>query len=275
MERYLRRHRLSEMMDGVGIAALAYFLGVMWFAWLWGLNVPTLLAGTALGTLLWTARCQWRRHTVDRREKALRSRLGAELMLEDMLLAEPRQAHFQAALLLAEKWPIAMQAVKEEGVICHQGKERLLVQCIRMPADGEFSVGDLLSAQRAVRRLQVDRAVLCPLGKVSPKVAARAEEALIPLRIIRRETLLTLAGQYAPATDEQLIDLGRRRRRPAGRSGWIRQIFQREKACRYHLYGTMMLLLHVLTDARLYALMGMICLSMAVMSCWQRESREI
>ena len=275
MERYLQRHRLSELMDGAGMAALLYFLGVMWFAWLWGLNVPTLLAGTALGTLLWTARCQWRRYTVDRRAKALRSRLGAELMLEDMLLAEPRQAHFQAALLLAEKWPLVMQSVKEEGVLCCQGQEVLLVQCIRMPAEGELSVGDLLSAQRAVRRLKADRAVLCPLGKVSAKVAARAEGTLVPLRIIRRETLLVLAGQYAPATDEQLIELGRRKRNPAGRGSWVGRIFQREKARRYHLYGGMMLILYVMTGARLYALTGMICLAMAVMSCWRRESRAL
>lgn len=271
MERYLRRRRLSELLDGAGMAVLVYLLGVLWFAWLWGMNVPALLAGTALGTLLWTARCQWRKHTVDRREKALRSRLGAELMLESMLLAEAREAHFRAALLLAERWPISLQTVQEEGVLCRQGTETLLIQCIRMPPEGELSVGDLLNAQRAVRRLKADRAVLCVLGKVSPKAAARAEETIVPLRIIRRETLLGIAGECAPATDEQLIELGRRKHRPAGQGSWVRLIFRREKSRRYHLYGLMMLILYILTGSRLYALMGLVCLTMAVMCWWSRE----
>ena len=116
MERYLRRNRLSETLDALGMGVLFYMLAVLWFAWLWGLNGASLLAGAALGTLLWTGRQEWRRRTVTRREKVLRSRLGAELMLEEMLMAEAKEAHFRAAVLLAEKWPIAMQSVKEEEI---------------------------------------------------------------------------------------------------------------------------------------------------------------
>ncbi len=271
MERYLRRNRLSEWLDGIGLCALLYFLAVLWFAWLWGLNAASLIAGAALGTLLWTARTQWRKRTVTRREKALRSRLGGELMLEAMLMAEPKEAHFRAALLLAEKWPITMQSVKEEGVLCRQEAETLLIQCIRMPEDGELGVGDLLAAQRAVRQVKADRAVLCVLGKAPPKIAARADMALVPLRIIRRETLLALAGQYAPATDEQLIELGKRKRRP--QESMTKLVFRRDKARRYHLYGLGMLVLYILTGMRLYAVPGMTCLTMAVM-CHTRRSGE-
>lgn len=272
MERYLRRNRLSEVLDTLGMGALLYLLAAGWFVWLWGLRAASLLAGAALGTLFWAARSRWRKCTVSRREKTLRSRLGAELMLESMLLAEAREAHFHAAVLLTEKWPIAVYAVKEEGVLCRQGEETLLVQCIRMLEDGELSQGDLLSAQRAVRKHQADRAILCVLGKTSPKIAARAEEALVPLRIVRRETLLALAGQYAPATDEQLVELGQRRRR-AGQGSLAALIFRRDKARRYHLYGLGMLLVYVLTGARLYAVPGMVCLTMAVL-CHVRRSGE-
>ncbi len=265
MERYLHRNRLSEVLDSFGMAALMYLLAVLWFTWLWGLSLPTLLAGAALGTLLWTVRCQWRRHTVERREKALRSRLGAELMLEAMQLAEAREAHFRAALLLAERWPLSMQAVKEEGVLCRQGEETLLVICLRMPTGSELSAGDLLSAQRAALRHGADRAVLCVPGKVSPRIAARAEQGRIPLRIIPRDTLLALAGRCAPATDEQLIELGQRRRRPSEQGSMLKLIFRRDKARRYYFYGLAMLLLYVLTGARLYAVPGMVCLTMAVL----------
>lgn len=274
MERYLRRNRLSETLDALGMAALLYLLAVMWFTWLWGLNGESLLAGAALGTLLWTARCQWRRRTVSRREKALRSRLGAELMLEGMLMAEAKEAHFRAALLLAEKWPIRLLSVREDGALCRQGEERLLVQCIRMAEDGELSVGELLAAQRAVRGAEADRGVLCPLGKVSPKAAAKAEAALVPLRIIPRSTLLAIAGQLAPATDEQLVELGKRRRRMAGQGRLRHMAFQPEKAKRYHLYGLGMLLLYLLAGMRLYAVAGMTCLTMAVLCRSRGRQRE-
>lgn len=264
MERYLRRNRLSELLDGMGVRALILVIATGWFVWLWGLSMPSLLAGLALGVLGMTARSQWRKRTVDRREKALRSRIGAELMLEEMLLSEPRQAHFRAAVLLAERWPIAMQSVKEEGVLCLQGEETLLVQCLRMPPESELSVGDLLNAQRALKRLNADKAVLCVLGRVSPKVAARAEEMALPVRIIRRETLLSIAGRYAPATDEQLVELGKRFKRPAGRGGVAQLVFRRDKAKRYYLYSLLMLILYILTGARLYAVPGMVCLTMAV-----------
>ena len=275
MERYLRRNRLSESLDALGMAVLLYTLGTLWFTFLWGLNCASLLAGAALGTLLWTGRREWRKRTVARREKALRSRLGAELMLEGMLMAEAKEAHFRAALLVAEKWPVTLLSVKAEGVLCRQGEETLLVQCIRMPEEGELSVSDLLAAQRAVRRVGADRGILCPLGKVSPKVAARAEEALVPLRIIPRSTLLSIAGQLAPATDAQLIDLGKRRRRMAGQGSFLRMVLRPEKAKRYYLYGLGMLLLYVLTDVRLYAVPGMVCLTLAVMCRRGQRQREM
>ena len=265
MERYLRRNRPSEIMDGAGLFVLLQLLSWLWFIWLWDLGVPAMLAGSALGLLLWTARGQWRKRTVAKREKTLRSRLGAELMLESILMDEPKDAHFRAALLLETRWPIVMQSVREEGVLCRQGEETLLVQCLRMPEDNELSAGELLNAQRAARRVGADRAVLCVLGKVSAKIQARAEEALVPLRIIRRETLLALAGSYAPATDEQLIALGQRKRRFAEQGSLSRLVFRRDKARRYHAYGLMMLILYILTGARLYAVPGMVCLTMSVL----------
>ena len=82
MEQYLRRNRLSEALDTLGMAALLYVLAAGWFVWLWGLSLPSMAAGGALGTLLWMARGQWRRRNVHRREKTLRSRIGGELLLE-------------------------------------------------------------------------------------------------------------------------------------------------------------------------------------------------
>lgn len=272
MERYLRRNRLSEWLDGLGLCCLLFFLACLWFTWLWGLSAASLLAGAALGLLLCMARRQWRKRTVTHRERSLRAGLGAELMLESMLMAEAKEAHLKAALLLQERWPLVMQEATADGVLCHQGDETLLIQCVRIPAEGELGMGDLLSAQRAAKRHRAERAVLCVLGKATPKVCARAETALIPLRIIHRDTLLTLAGQLAPATDEQLVELGRRRRRTNQQEGLTRQIFRQEKARRYHLYGVLLLLLYLLLGSRLNALAGMLCLTLGTLSrCVRRD----
>lgn len=274
MEQYLRRNRLSEVMDGLGARALIYGAAVAWFLWLWGLGVPSLLAGLALGTLGQMARTRWRRRTVARREKALRCRLGAELMLEEMLLSEPKEAHFRAALLLLERWPVELQSVREEGALCRQGEETLLVMCLRMPPEGELGAGDLAAAQRAVKKCGAERGVLCVLGKTPPKALAKAEQTAIPLRIVGRETLLELAGRMSPATDEQLVALGKRRRKLASRGGVLRLIFRRDKARRYFAYGLVMTLLYVLTGVRVYAVPGMACLTMAVMCRTGRSGAE-
>lgn len=275
MEQYLRRNRLSEIMDGIGALALIYGAALMWFVWLWGLGAPSLLAGAALGLLGQMARAQWRRRSLVRRERAMRCRLGAELMLEEMLLSEPREAHFRAALLLAEKWPIAMETVKEEGVICRQGEETLLVMCMRMPPEGETSAGDLAAAQRAVKKCRADRGVICALGRTQPKILAQAEQTPVPLRIVRRETLMELAGRMSPATDEQLVALGKRRRKPADRGGVLMLIFRRDKARRYFTYGLTMTLLYVLTGVRVYAVPGMTCLAMSVLCMVGRGGEEL
>lgn len=266
MQQYLRRNRLSGAMDALGLFVLVYGAAVMWFTWLWGLGVPSLLAGAALGTLLWMARSRWRSSRVARREEALRRRIGAELLLEELLLSGAREAHRRAAELIARRWPIQVEEVREEGALCRQGTERLLLLCLRVPEDSDLSAGDMVAAQRAVRTAGADRGVICTLGKASPRALARAEQTAVPLRIISRETLLSLAAAVAPATDEQLVALGKRRRRPAGQGSALRLVFRRDKARRYFAYGLMMALLYVTTGVRVYAVPGMACLTMAVFS---------
>ncbi|MCH5286096.1 MAG: hypothetical protein J1E43_01625 [Christensenellaceae bacterium] len=266
MEQYLRKNRFGTWMDDLGLRVLIQLLALGWFVWLWGLALPSVTAGMALGVMGQMALTLYRRCTVVRRERALRYRLGGEMMLEDMLLAPARQAHFQAALLLGERYPLTMLRVTDDGMLCRYRDETLLIACLRMPPECELSVGDLAACQRACREQGASRGVVCPLGKVTPKIAARAEQGRVPLRVIRRETLLDLAGQCSPATDEQLIELGRRRRRPAASGGWLNSLLRRDKAARYMLYGTALMLLYVLTGSPMYPGPGAVCLTLGVFS---------
>ncbi len=275
MEQYLRKNRFGTFVDGAALRLLILLAGIGWFVYLWGLGLPSLLAGTALGILGQLLLTRWRLSTVTRREQALRRRLGGELMLEDMLLAPARQAHFQAALLLGEQYPLEMLRVTDDGMLCRSGEDTLLISCLRMPADSELSAGDLAACQRACKAQEAARGVICPLGRVNAKILARAEAGRIPLRIIRREELLQLAGQCSPATDEQLVELGKRRRRPDN-AGVMQVVLRREKAGRYMLYGTALMALYILTGVRFYPVPGALCLTLGVLCrCVRQETGRL
>ena len=85
METGFKRNLLAELLDSVGRGVLLMALGIGWFVFLWGLNLPALLAGIALGTQLLLLRRLYRQTTLVRRETALRCRIGGELLLEKML----------------------------------------------------------------------------------------------------------------------------------------------------------------------------------------------
>lgn len=273
MEQYLRRNRLAAWADGAGVLAAIYAAAALWFIWLWGLGIPAMLAGAALGTLLAMARSCLRSRLVVRREKALRARLGAEMLLEELVLSDAQEAHRRAAELLSARWPLTLEDVSQEGALCRQRDEKLLIICLRMPPESSLSHGDLTAVQRAVRKTGAHRGVICVPGKSPPAILVRAEQTVIPLRIIQRETLLTLAGQLFPATDAQLVALGKRRRRPAP-GGVLALVFRRDKARRYFTYGLAMTLLYLLMGVRVYAVSGMVCLTMAVFCRTGRSAEE-
>lgn len=274
MQTYLRKGRLSATADDVGLRVVILALGIGWFVYLWGLTVPALLAGCALGILGQMALTSYRRRTVHLREAALRRCLGGEMMLEEMLLAPPKQAHFQTALLLGERYPLTMERVTPDGMLCISHGERILVSCAAMPEGSEVGQGQLAAYQRACRAHQVERGVVCVTGKCSSKTEAWAEEGPVPLRIIRRDTLLDLAGRACPATDEQLVALGQRRRRLAPAGGLWRNILRRDKAKRYLLYGTGLMLLYVLTGLKYYPVPGAACLVMSVLCRVGKREKE-
>ena len=273
MEQYLRRNRLAALADGLGALAAIYAGAALWFVWLWGLGAPALLAGAALGTLLAMARACLRSRLLHRRERALRSRLGAELLLEELLLAEAQEAHRRAAELLNARWPLAVKRTTAEGALCRYGEEALLIRFLRMPQEGALSEGELLAAQRAARGAGADRCVLCVPGKTPPAILAKAERTVTPIRVIGRGTLMELAGRLHPATDEQLVALGRRKRRVT-RGGILALVFRRDKARRYFAYGLAMTLMYLLLGVRVYAVAGMVCLTMATLCRTGRTEDE-
>ena len=273
MQQYLRRGRLSALMDGLGLRAALALAAVGWFVYLWGLTVPALLAGGALAVMGEMALTRGRRQRVARREAALRRRLGGEMMLEEMLLAPRKQAHFQAALLLGLRYPLTMERVTEEGMLCLSGGERLLISCVALPEACEAGQGAVADIQRACRYHGAARGVACVTGRVSEKTVAWAAQGVVPVRIIRRETLAALAGQAHPATDAELVELGKRKKRLAP-GGLMQTALRREKAKTYMLYGLGLTLLYVVTGLWYYPVPGLACLVLSVVCRCRRADEE-
>lgn len=273
MEQYLQKGAFSAMMNTLGLRLFIALAALVWFIWLWGFSIPSVVAGAALGLLGQMAMTRVRRHFAIQREDAARRRLGGEMALEELLLLPVSQAHRLVAELLAVHYPLVLLSSDDDGTLCRLGRETLLVACLPKPADAELSCADITVLQRACRARRADRGVLCLACKASAKTESYAAAGRIAVRILHRDTLLSLLGQAAPATDEQLIALKARRKRLASAGGIADRLLHPAKARRYMLYGIGLMLLYVITGLRFYPIPAAICMGLGAASrC--RKQRE-
>lgn len=257
---------LAGLLDRVGLRALFFLLSILWFYRLWRSLPAALSAGCALGLMLCLALALWQQRTLRAREDALRARLGGMLALEDIALLTAGEAAVRAARLLQGVYPLDIQKRTPEGVLALFQGEKLLVRCLRAHASERVSCGDVLAAQRARIAQGADRCVLCATCAFSPQAQRLCETLEPPVRAVDADALAALAGRDAPATDEQLVALGRRRRRPFAWRQLRAVVFAPEKIRRYLLYGFYLYVLYVLTG-RLYALLpALLCLCLAAIS---------
>ena len=273
MERYLRRKKLGSMMDDLGLRTVIALAAFGWFSWLWGIGLPAMLAGLALGLLGQMALSRYRQHAVSRREKELRCRLGGEMLMEEMRLGTARQAHFQAAMLLGQKYPLVVTSVEDDGALCRYEGKTVLVACLRRTSESEAAAEDVLDMLRACRRHLAEKGILCLCCKESRGMINCAEQSGIPVRIVSRETMLALAGKACPATDEQLVALGRRKKSPGALGRLKAAVLHRDRAGRYMFYGTAMLMIYIFSGAGWYPLPGltMVCLGACSRYCAGRD----
>lgn len=260
MQEYLHRSRLGEALDALGLRALLLLISVGWFIALWGARLSALTAGAALYGLLLTLYKKTRDGRLARREKRLRARIGGEMALERLLTVPPERAHFEIAVLLSLKAPLTLLQAGEEGVVCSLRGKRTLVSFIQLPAEDQLDARLVLERQRQARALRAEGVLLCAPCPVSPGAQHQAQGE-IEARFFSRDSLIALLGAQNPATDAQLVALGRRRGRMPGR---LRGMAMEEKRIpRYLLYGGLLLGLYLCTGALFYALPGIACLLLA------------
>ena len=261
MQDYLQRSRLGQAMDSIGFHVITLILSNFWFILLWGLRVPAFVAGAALYVMIVILRKKARDDHVTRKEKQLRATIGGELALERLLLTEPVKAHFEIAMLLSLRQPLTLIQAAEKGVLCAWKGKKWIVSFLQSPQESGVSPGDVLALQREIRLLNADRGLLCVCGKVSPEARRQAERDP-RVYFLSRKKLIAMLGGANPATDAQLVALGRRRKKAAP-GHWLRLILASSRAKRYACYGTLLLGMYQWNHVLYYGLPGLICVFLA------------
>lgn len=274
MQDYLQRTRLAGRMDEAG-GTLALLAGsVVFFLLLWGVRITALLAGLAAFALLMLLRARTRERRLQGREDRLRRQIGGEMKLEAWVLMPPRRAHFEAALLVTQTLNGQMLRALDTGVLCAvQGKQALLA-CAQLPAGEKLTARDIAEFQRSCLSEGAEAGVLCGAEGLSD--AARRQAALHPrVHTLSRTRMIALAGAAFPATDAQLVALGKRKRAPGHARAALRRMLEPHRARQYLLYGLMLCGLYIITGQRFYPLPGCTCLLlMALCRALPAQERE-
>ncbi len=256
MESYRPKTALASAADHLLRVLLAWAAGVGWFVALWGLCLPALTAGTALGGLFWLCARLLGKKQVQKKEAALRQTLGGELALEKLLLASPDEAAFQCVQWLQARTRLQI----ESGGLGMWDGETVLFRLFAQHPGTEISSQQVSETIRKARQAQVQRILLCTTAPLSSAACRLAETAEPSLRLVGREELIQLAGACSPATDEDLCRLKQCKPKRRSAREWLKIILHPSRAKRYFWYGVGLAALTLATGQRFYPIPAAVCL---------------
>ena len=256
MESYRPKTALASAADHLLRVLLAWAAGVGWFVALWGLCLPALTAGTALGGLFWLCARLLGKKQVQKKEAALRQTLGGELALEKLLLVSPTEAAFQCVQWLQARTRLQ---IENGGLGMWDGKTVLFRLFAQHPGT-EISSQQVSEVIREALQVKTQRLLLCTTAPLSQAAMRVAETEETKLRLVGREELIQLAGACSPATDEDLCRLKQRKPKRRSAREWMKVVLHPSRAKRYFWYGAGLAALTLVTGQRFYPIPAAICL---------------
>ena len=256
MESYRPKTALASAADHLLRVLLAWAAGVGWFVALWGLCLPALTAGTALGGLFWLCARLLGKKQVQKKEVALRQTLGGELALEKLLLASPDEATFQCVQWLQARTRLQIES---DGLGIWDG-ETVLFRLFAQHPGTEISSQQVSEVIREALQVKTQRLLLCTTAPLSQAAMRVAETEETKLRLVGREELIQLAGACSPATDEDLYRLKQRKPKRRSAREWMNVVLHPSRAKRYFWYGAGLAALTLVTGQRFYPIPAAICL---------------
>ncbi|MDR1569379.1 MAG: restriction endonuclease [Oscillospiraceae bacterium] len=256
-----RPTQISGRIDRVGLRALIFALCFAWFYLLWGKAIQAACAGAALAILWYQAIRYGEQRTLAARETSLRRKIGGQLAVDSLIFQTASNAASNAANWIAHSLPLTDFKQSGDGVIARLGERRVYIECVRKHPSSRVGRDDVLGAVREARALSVDTCVICATCAFAAEAVSLAEDLQPRTRLLGKDALIVLAGAAAPATNEQLQELGRRERgRRFNASAWKARLLQPGKARRYGAYGLGMLVMLVVTRQWVYSIPSVVCL---------------
>lgn len=262
MQKYRPRPLAAQVSDRILRVIVTGGMGIAWFVWLWGVTLPALCAGCALGGLIWLLARQFGKQSTMKREKQMRRMIGGELALKQLLLSPPRRAVFEAALWIAPRYPVEMHRAMEWGVEGTLNGETVIVKLIAQHESQNVSAQQVVEVLRDTKMRGTKRCLLCLTAPASREAIAYAASADPPITIIPHEEMMDLAGLCHPATDEELSRLAKHKRTRRSAREWLAVILDASRARRYFWYGMGMSALALLTGLKAYPLPAFACFAL-------------
>ena len=262
MQKYRPKTAVAELSDRLLRAGMAATVGIAWFVFLWGLCLPSLTAGLALGVMLWLCVRQFSKQATRKREEQMRRMIGGELAIGRLLLESPRKAAFQCALWLAPRYPLQMHKAVDWGVIGLLNGKQTCIRLIACHQSQKITAQQVVECAREARERQMEQTLLCLTADVSADALSYAASLDPPIRIIQRNELIELAGYAHPATDEDLRSIGRQKRTRRSAQEWLAVVLDASRARRYLVYGIGLSLLALVTGSGYYPVPAALCLGL-------------
>ncbi|NLO86613.1 MAG: hypothetical protein GX096_14490 [Clostridiales bacterium] len=262
MQKYKQKTPIASVTDKLLRAIVASGIGIAWFVYLWGLSLPALTAGFAMGGLIWLCARLFSKKSVEKRELQMRRMIGGEIALNKLLLLPPRHAAFQATIWLLPKESVQMVKAIEWGILGTLDDKEVMVRLIAQHESMPINVQQIITVIKETREHKVESCILCLTAPLSRDAAQYLETSDLSVRIVQREELMLLAGLSAPATDEDLSKLARKKHTHRNAKQWLDMVLSPTRCKRYFWFGMGLGLLALLTGQWVYPIPAAICLAL-------------
>ena len=273
MKQYQLKTLAATAADKALRLLVAAALGIGWFVFLWGLSLPALCAGLAMGTLLWLCARLLGKKRLEKREKQTRRMLGGELALDALLMLPPRQAAFQVALWIAPRYPLVAQRTGDWCVIGALDGKRAYLRLVAQHDSVRVTAQQLVEAARETKAQGAELCLLCATAPLEKEANEYLRTSPVELRLIARDELLALAGRCSPATDDDLRRLAQRRKKRRSAKEWGQIVLDPSRARRYWWYGAGMTALAFVTGQWVYPIPAVLCLGLFA-ACKVRQAKS-
>lgn len=255
--------RLAGRVDRLGLCVFTLLACFAWFYALWGGAVPALAAGLAMSLIVLRTVRLFEKRTLAKREAALRQRIGGEMAVDSLLLQSQASALSNVVAWLSQVLTLTGFQQKAYGMLADNGEAgRVWVACLQRHAATSAGCDDVLECVRGARKENADLCIVCATSGFTAEAAMLAEDLAPRTRLLGREGLINMAGVAAPATDEQLRALGKRRRQKFRRELWQARVLDPAKKRRYLLYGLGLSALYLMSRQVIYIIPALVCLAL-------------